>query len=237
MSIAAGLAIAYQPMRLLTRGRKGFYARLNSKAASQASADLGMENYRYRRELLAYFLAEDECPLIFGHYPFSEALHAKYSEEWKFVTLVRDPVQRWYSEYNWNRFKDHAYGKTDLDVEAYLEGAQGRKDARSYVNFFTEADDPSARAQEAEAARAIAALEKFAVVGVLKDLPRFSEDLGKVFGRKPLFFKRNKSPASEEQKVTPDPDSDFHKTLLEHLAADIAIYEHVQRRLAHSKTV
>lgn len=226
MSIAAGLALSYYPLRLVLRGKGGFHARLNSRAAAEAAALTGREDYSYRRELLAYAMAQADCPFIFGHYPFSEEVHVKHCSNWKFVTLLRDPVQRWFSEYNWNRYKDHAYGKTELEIEAYLHSAQGRKDARSYVNFFAAASDSTALASAQEAKHAIANLEKFDVVGKLGDLRDFSQQLKTMTGRKPFFYKRNASPASAAEKQSLEPGSESYKQLLELLAADIEIYHH-----------
>lgn len=214
MSIAAGLAMTYFPWTLLTRGRKGFPGHLNAQEASEDAERLGIDRYAYRRQLLEQRLAQDKVGFVFGHYPFSRAVAEKYPD-WHYITLMRDPVQRWYSEYFWNRYKDHDYAKTELDIEAYLESEQGLRDTRSYMNFLTDDNDIKT---------ALENLKYFAVIGRLENLSKFQNDLKAALGRKPFFFRRNKSPAKPEDYKKPDEKSDFHKKLLGLLAEDIEIY-------------
>lgn len=222
MSVVAGLGITYYPLRILRYGRKGFPGLLNARATSQAAQQAGMDVYAYRRLLLGYYLERGDSPFIPGHYPFSRDLHEAYKTRYHFVTLLRDPVKRWYSEYYWNRYKDHEYARTELDMEEYLESPAGRMNARSYLNFLSPA---------ADTAEAIGNLECFTVLGVLEDLGRFQSDMKAAFGRKPFIFKRNASPAPQEARAIPDKDSAFHKKLLEMLAGDIAVYEAARKTL------
>lgn len=170
-------------------------------------------------------------PLICGHYPFNHDFHAAHKDEWTFVTLLRDPLQRWYSEYFWNRHKDHEYRKTDLSIEEYLESRNGMMNARSFVNFFSRSEDMYETPRSQDVKQAIETLEQIDVVGCLENIDNFKARMQAKLGRTPIFFKRNKSPASQEQKKVPDKNSDFHKALLERLQGDIEIYEKTKERL------
>ena len=231
MSIVAGLAVTYYPMRLLRYGRKGFPGVLNAKAASAAADMFQHDTYEMRRHILGYHLARGDTPLIPGHYPFSRLLYDRFHPEWRFVSLFRDPVKRWHSEYFWNRYKDHDYAKTDLDIEAYLESRSGLLNARSYTNFLMEAQDPQIKSNADEVKQAIENLDCFKVLGILEDLERFRAAMKSEFGRKPVFIKRNASPAPQEKKIIPDADSAFHKKLLDLLAGDIEIYNAVKEKV------
>ncbi len=222
MSIAAGLAITFFPWTLIRYGRRGFPGHLNAKKASEDADKLNLDRYAYRRQLLETNIGEDKVGFVFGHYPFSKAVAEKYPE-WHYITLMRDPVKRWYSEYFWNRYKDHDYAKTDLDIEEYLESEQGQRDTRSYINFLTEDNQVSS---------AIENLKYFSVIGQLENLPKFQSDLKSKLGRKPFFFKRNKSPAKPQDYKQPDENSDFHKKLLNLLEEDREIYSHVMSKYA-----
>lgn len=230
MSVVAGLALTYYPLRLLRYGRAGFPGHLDARAASQAAEALSVDRYAYRRGLLEYQLACDKSPFISGHYPFSRGCAERYGDEWAFVSLFRDPVSRWYSEYFWNRHKDHEYAKTTLAMEAYLETEQGRADTRSFLNYFSQSKDPATPPAEAELKEALANIERLSVAGTLENIEKFREDMKHRFGRKPVFFKRNKSPAAPEAYVRPDPQGEFHKKLLRLLEADQEIYAHVLGR-------
>lgn len=120
MSLVMGLAISYYPLTLLRYGKKGFTGRLNARAAHDTAAALDKDDYSLRRELLYYQCAWGDAPFISGHYPFCPKVYADFKNEWDFVTVIRDPVARWYSEYYWNRYKDHDYKATDKDIEGYF---------------------------------------------------------------------------------------------------------------------
>lgn len=227
MSITAGLALSYYPFRLLRYGRAGFPGHLNARAASQAAEALSMDHYAYRRALLEYQLASDNSPFISGHYPFSRGGFERYGDQWAFISLFRDPVSRWYSEYFWNRYKDHEYAKTELDMEAYLETEQGRMNTRSFLNYFCESKNPAGAPANTELKEALTNIECLDVTGTLENIEQFRESMKRRFGRKPVFFQRNRSPAKPETYIRPDPQSDFHKKLLILLEADREIYAHV----------
>ncbi len=80
---------------------------LNYRAARQAGllvADSEITNsgirddLKYLRFLLCYKL-NSGFRYVGGHYPVSRAILENYSDEFHFVTLLRDPVDRWKSDY------------------------------------------------------------------------------------------------------------------------------------------
>ncbi len=229
-SIVRGFALSYYPFQLLRHGRKAFPAALNSRAASAAAQDLLIDKYAYRRQLLAYFVERGDSSFISGHYPFCKNIYEKNAQEWSFVSLFRDPVMRWYSEYYWNYYKNHDYAKTGLNIEEYFESVEGKMNTRSFVNFLTPAISPDASVKREELNAALHNAEKLDVVGTLEELEKFRHDLARRFGRKPFFMKSNKSPAPKGVIQTPDKNSAFHKALLEALSADIEIYQAVRKR-------
>lgn len=229
-SIVRGLALTYYPWRLLRYGRKGFPAALNARAATQAAYESDMECYQYRRQLLRYFVSADNTPFISGHYPFCKKVFEAHHGQWHFISLFRDPVSRWYSEYYWNYYKDHDYAKTNLDIEAYFESQQGQVTTRSFVNFLTAVENPAGGVTQAEQKRALDNLGKLDCVGTLENLGDFQAVMKEKFGRKPLFFQHNKTPAPDNIIQKPDEQSAFRKKLMESLQADQEIYEAVLKR-------
>lgn len=225
MSIARGLVLTYYPFRFLLKGKAGFPGGLNVAATETVEKLFATDQFLLRRELLAYQLAKGTSPLVFGHYPFSPRLQDRFGDSWAFITLLRNPVDRWYSEYFYDRYKKKGVGKTDMDLEGFLESDDGRAYARSFVNYLTEAPNPSARATEQDARLALDALSCFDVVGCLEQLEQFRTQMGRRFGRRPFFPHVNRSPAPHDALVRPDPDSMVHKRLIELLAADIYVYE------------
>lgn len=225
MSIARGLVLTYYPFRFLLKGKAGFPGGLSVAATETAEKLFPADQFLLRRELLAYQLAKDTSPLVFGHYPFSLRIRDRFGDSWAFITLLRNPVDRWYSEYFYNRFKKKGVGKTDMDVEGFLESDDGRAYARSLVNYLTEAPNPFGRATESEARAALENLSCFDVVGRLEDLGGFRDAMKRRFGRRPFFPHVNRNPVAPNKQRRPDTESAFHRTLLDLLAADIEIYE------------
>ncbi|MBX2834530.1 MAG: sulfotransferase family protein [Micavibrio sp.] len=225
MSLTAGLAMSFHPLYLLRYGKKGFSGRLNAKAAHETADAKNLNDYAFRRNLLFYQLSNDDSPMISGHYPFCPEVYNRFRDECDFITVLRDPVARWYSEYFWNKYKDHDYKKTDLDLEAYIETDQAKKDAFLYVNFLTPREDENAKPNTEDVNKAFENLSKFTVVGDVSDTSRFKSCVKKKFGR-PLFIpKRNSSPAPKGSRNFPDKESDIQKRLLNLLEADIELYE------------
>lgn len=225
-SITRGLVRALYPLRLVSRG-KGSFCGLNAQAASSVSDYLQLESYEVRRAILAYEVERDKSPFVYGHFPFSIAVFDRHHGPWDFVTLLRNPVQRWYSEYFYNRYKSFEYAKTELDIEAYLDTPAGLIKTRSFLNYFGERGDILATPSQADVDMAIQNLSRFTVVGLLENLGDFAQKIKHKFGRKPVFFRTNKSPAPGGKKTLPDEDSEFHRRLVEHLAGDIEIYRSV----------
>jgi len=231
-SLVRGIALVYYPLRLLRLGKEGFPGGLDVAAVQSTCEQFSVDSFAFRRQILAYQLARGNSPLVYGHYPFSKRIHDAFKDQWHFITILRHPLERWYSQYYYNRNKARGPGRTTLDLEPYLESRSGRLAARSFVNFLIEAQDPLAAASEQEAQSALTALECFDVVGRLEKLDDFRDAMHKRFGRRPLMPKTNRSPIAGEMKRRFDIDSVAHKGLMELLAADIHIYETVTSRMA-----
>jgi len=229
-SIVTGLAMTYYPMRLLFRGKSGFNARLNAPQTAEYAQKNDINKFSHRRMVLRNHVERQTCPFISGHYPFDYDLYDQQKEEWGFVTLLRDPIKRWYSEYYWNRYKDHDYRKTDMSMEEYLETPEGLENTRSFVNYFAMTENTDGAVTQAEQEEALKALPCFTVIGFLEELEKFRSDMKQAFGRKPFFLQRNKSPAAHQEKTMPDKGSDFEKNLLRLLEADIEIYHKAKER-------
>lgn len=230
-SIVTSLVMAYYPFRFLRYGRKGFSGLLNAHAATQAAQMNNYDRYQFRRSLLTYEGEKGSSPLISGHYPFNHQFYDQHKTDWNFITLLRDPLERWYSEYYWNKHKDHEYQKTDLSIEEYLQSEDGLMNTRSFINYFSKSNDHAGQPTSGDVQEALNTLEKMQVVGILENLPKFKSSMKENFGRGPILFKRNASPADKIDKKRPDEGSDFHKSLMLSLQADIEIYQKTIERL------
>ena len=175
--------------------------------------DVSREQYyhvlRLREALLCYAMALPEIRYVSGHFAYSSAAHDAFGEEYAFVTVLRDPVGRWFSHYFYDRYKDRPeqHNVTDLSLDEMIASERGRSWGTEMVKYYGGLrPDGDYRSREAIEA-AIANLRRFDIVGNLADLDGFHADVKNKLGVRLLTFKSNKSPISAEDKkalVTPE---------------------------------
>ena len=68
------------------------------------------------------------------------AYHA-FEKKFAFVTILRDPCQRWVSAYYYNRYKDSDHRKVDMDLDAYLKSPFGQAQGHEDVKFLGGANE------------------------------------------------------------------------------------------------
>jgi Sulfotransferase family len=116
--------------------------------------------------------------LIHGHVLFSDRADAQFGQKFRYVTLLRDPVDRMISNY---RMAVNA-GVVPEGLDTYLDTPVARSHAQVYLRYLSgqtvvpDADVP------AKLALAQSRLARFAVVGFLDDLPAFQQRYLSVFG-------------------------------------------------------
>lgn len=134
-----------------------------------------------REQMLLYLLFEDvRC--VSAHVHFSETAYKLFHESYKFITILREPVSRFVSNYRWSRHRpdDHSY--IDESFEAYLASNRARQDGAMYVQYFSGLPGGAdIRAPEAIGA-AKRNLDRFDVVGLLHDIDGFTAKLESELG-------------------------------------------------------
>jgi hypothetical protein len=203
--------------------------KLDSAAAYRASQALGRPTWEYREELARYYLERDNSRFVTGHFQVSEELVTDYKERFSFLTVLREPVAKFVSHYFFNRYKDDDHGRIEVGLAEYLETGRARDICTDYVQLLTGTGDaPAEDAHSAERLEhAKRTLDKFALVGVLEDLPSFVDDFEDRFGAGLDVMSRNRNPASREKRreeLTPE----VEERIREMNAPNIAIFEHAK---------
>ncbi|MDZ4345701.1 MAG: hypothetical protein U1E51_25080, partial [Candidatus Binatia bacterium] len=120
-----------------------------------------------RMDLLNYHLALPAPRCVMGHYRFSRETLERYRDEWNFITLLRNPVDRWYSHYFYNKNNDSIY-KINEELDEYVETDTALFLGSLYVSVVTgETQRKPIRTQE-YIKEAVDILRNFAVVGSLE---------------------------------------------------------------------
>lgn len=211
----------------------GLVARLGGRLATvdpvvskRAAAVAGQPLSRYREALLLYHLGHPRTRFVAGHVEYSPRGHDAFPD-WRYVTLLRDPVAKWFSQYFYNRYKESDHSRVELELEDFLATPAARDYGSDYVRFFARAKDADLRS-EAAIADALAGLERFAVVGVLEELERFLADFEAAFGVRPRVPHRNASPAPRARREVP---AEVRRAVERLCAPNRAVYRAVRARL------
>ncbi len=144
-----------------------------------------------REQMLLYHMYEGVRGVSL-HVRFSEHAYTRFSDSYKFVTMLREPVARFVSHYNWSHQKPHAHANIEEDFDAFLGTERARRLGATFVEYYCglpkEADLRSAQA----IAAAIENLEKFSVVGDLADVPGFEREIRDALGVRVKIKHENK---------------------------------------------
>jgi hypothetical protein len=235
-SLVNAIARFYQPV--FSRDQRNI-ARLDSPASLLAANMHGHDHLACNREILAYFLA-GHCRYVYGHFTFSEKAHQQFRDKYAFITLLREPVSKWFSLYFYNRYKQSDHYALDMDLAEFVETERAVSYGCDYVMQFN-GDDSIADYTSAAAIdhfctpeaieRACANLDKFDLVGVLENLDLFKQDFQTLYGVKLDEEHRRESPVAKgarEKMITPE--------ILEKVKIlnrpNTYVYEHVVNKLA-----
>jgi hypothetical protein len=186
-SMVRAIADCFKPWRSTQRGS---VVELRESALREAAASGRVPHGDARRVLLAYHLATTKARLVAGHYRYSRAVFERHRQGWSFVTMLRNPVARWYSNFFFNasRPADDQF-HIDLPIEEFVETERAMLLGTELVRSFADLCDEREATSSAAVQRAIDNLRDFSLVGTLEDLPGFTRAFGQSFGH-PLHVPR-----------------------------------------------
>lgn len=177
-----------------------------------------------RKQMMIYLLYDDvRC--ISLHVPFSGVAHAQFGDRYKFVTMLREPVARFISHYNWSSRGTGEHGQLREDFDTFLATERARRMGAEFVEMFADLpNEADIRTPEAISA-AVANLQRFDLVGRLDDLEGFSEDLRQVLGIRIRIGHENRTGRSAA-KVSGRELTDTQREAVEEVCApDIAVWK------------
>ncbi len=208
---------------------------LDAAASTRVAHKLDMDNFAFRDQLLAYELSSAYPRLVMGHFRYTHAMHAEFLDEFEFVTVLRDPVERFLSAYFYDRYKDREYGRIEDSLENFLlkDGVptlRARVHAEKYAAIFRgDGDNRPRSATDHDIAASIENLKRFALVGILDDLNPFVDRLQEWSDRDIEIPRLNTSPASatNRDELTPELLDVVHEICAPAQAIYQAVREHV----------
>lgn len=125
----------------------------------------------YRSDILAYHLCED-VDLVFGHYQVTAALMDAHPE-FEFVTMLREPVARFLSNFYYNQSRPEWADLFGGTLEQFLDGPpeQPQSLGHNYIRFLG-ISNPREQASIDAAKRM---LDRFALVGLTERMDALAD--------------------------------------------------------------
>jgi len=202
---------------------------LNAQQSIEASINFNLDLDTLRQTLLKYWMSGPKNMYISGHFNFSQNLLVNGDHKWKFITLFRDPIERWFSHYFFNNTinsgcKNDSSDSLNNNLNTFLRSSKNRAThmGASYVTGLTNKNFSSELIEEAKNN-----LSYFDLLGIVEDVPTFESMLRYKYGVRINVKYINKNKKKPRYMYWIDP------CLLDEVknicSPNINIYEHVLR--------
>lgn len=150
-----------------------------------------------RETILAYHLSIDSNFFGKGHCYCRPNLIKEFSKEWNFITVLRNPIDRWISEYVYNTYKQGQWTKNNLPLREYLESRKAVAGGQQLVRYFSNYSLDFQSPVESHIEEALENLSQFTLVGTMDNLDIWTNQLKTRFSLKIDLPNINKSPKNQ----------------------------------------
>lgn len=177
----------------------------------------------FREQMLLYHLFEDvHC--ISAHVRFSAPAHERFRSTYKFITILRDPVSRFLSNYTWSYGKPGAHARIEEPFREFLKTERARRLGATYVEFFCGLPKTADIRSEDAIDSAVANLARFDVVGRLDQLPAFEASIAETLGIRLKIGHENRATRRSAASEAMD-DPQLRAEVMALCAPDLAVWE------------
>jgi len=180
---------------------------------------------KLRIDLLHYFMWKDYY-YTGGHVPFNSVIYENFKSSYKFVTVLRDPVERYISEYFYNYNRDHQ-AKVDIPIEEYIYSEIGIRNASKLCEYLCGNRSYDPYEMQVNFNNAKLNLDNFSVIGFTDDMEQFRTHLKEALGttiKIGVENKRKTSQKSVNDQITPS----IRKEIERLCSLDTELYEYAK---------
>lgn len=169
-------------------------------------------------------------PLVYGHAPFYDHIHDRFKSEYRFISLVRDPLEKMISWFFYGERNNNPSESSPTDDEmilrfgAYLD-ACGPGMGKVYVQYFCGTCIPVSDDEAQD--RAQRNVSRFDTIGTLEDLGLFTEKVGNLLGVDLEVPRKNAGAKSHLYDAILEQYGD---RLNEFCRQDITLYRYIKER-------
>ena len=201
-------------------------ARIKASRTKKEAIAAGMEILEYREKRLVEKLKSKRIRYLRGHVRCTSKVRQQFEKDWNFITILRNPVDRWISEYFYNLSKKSSHYRTNLTLNEYLESENGIEAGTVYIRYFTDNKNDTVQKLMDQT---VHNLESFKLVGILEKLNEFQSQYELIFGKKLILANKNLNPISKteiDKQVSPQQISQIEDLC----ASDIQVYQHFAKK-------
>ncbi|WP_299822214.1 sulfotransferase family 2 domain-containing protein [uncultured Jannaschia sp.] len=197
------------------------FFRLDEHASRAPVGNRGPDEWMTFKRALAIYHAEIGRHFIQGHFPVTGDFVSAYSDSYKFVTILRDPVERFISMHRYDK------GLRHMSLEDFTASPRGAVEARVLCHFFGELPWEGPGDIDGAVDRAICNLRGFDVVGILEDQDAFDTGIRRVLGYGMRLPVRNVG----RHKPWTDPAPEVIEAIRDMCRFDSRIYRHFSKQV------
>ena len=189
-------------------------------------ADIYADVREFRDYLLLYLIESNIC-WISGHFRFSELAFERYQGSYKFITVLRDPIHRFLSDYYAN-LGSTSHSGTKLSLEQYIDSVPGQMRGCVYSEYFSGLPAKSDFTSSDAVKKAIVNLKKLDLIGYTDQLRLFSSRASRLLGITVRVGHENKGGKSGSRSAF-DLSRDIKSKLEKTCEPDIKIYQAIRK--------
>lgn len=127
--------------------------------------------------------------LVHGHVMMSDRMQKHCKGRYKFLTIMRDPIERTISNY---RMAITA-GIASPDPDVWLDSQIARAHSTVYLRYLSGQHTVLPEQEAACLERALGSLELFSLIGFLDDIAAFASEFEQIFGANLILHEYNKA--------------------------------------------
>ena len=204
---------------------------INLVASERASRLSFRSMMELREDILAYALSMPKYKYVSAHVACRPSIVKEFCDTWHFVTVLRNPVDRWISEYIYNTYGPQSWARNTLPIEEYVDSETGKDRGMKYLLYFSNIPTGFEGNIQPYINEAVDNLAQFSVVGISEDMTTFSKTFEDRFGRKIKVSQINSSPRSAMKQNIKD-DKVLMDKIEKLCEADQIIYRRIAERIS-----
>jgi len=201
-------------------------------AVRRSNGNPSFGNVSELREMMLLYMLHSDVRCVAAHIPFSNAAFDQFAGRYAFVTLLRDPVDRFISNYFWSHKHPDGVQYVPEPLEEFVETERAQRLGSTYARYFCGAPAQQMFTTE-HANAAVRNLHRMNFVGFLDEVPEFEKALRALTGRRLSIGKENVAGTSGRRGAIMS--GPLRQKILDACKIDLAIWNGVQE-LRHRGT-